>query len=98
MPRSYDLPHEHEVVEILRAYGVQRAQIFGSAARGELKDSSDIDLLVEFKPGILPTLGFRFFDLKQELESTVHRKVDLLTSVKEPFLPYIQQDLQDIPL
>ena len=39
------------LVAILRAHGVTRASLFGSFARGEQHEQSDLDLLVEFAPG-----------------------------------------------
>ena len=41
---------------ICRKYKVQKMSLFGSAARGELRPESDIDLLVEFKPKQGPSL------------------------------------------
>lgn len=41
---------------ICRKYHVKRMSLFGSAARGELKPTSDVDLLVEFKPKKGPSL------------------------------------------
>ena len=46
---DYTLPYEQTVLSILRDFGIVRAQLFGSAARGELTPASDIDILV--KPG-----------------------------------------------
>jgi predicted nucleotidyltransferase len=54
---------------------VDRIGLFGSYARDEQKDNSDIDLVVEFtKP-----VGFEFFDLKDYLETIFNKKVDLVT-------------------
>lgn len=95
---SYDLPQEHQVVEILRAYGVRRAQLSGSAARGELTDESDIDLLIEFPPDVLLNLGLGFIRLKNELEAATGHEVDLMTNIKPAFRPYIEDDLVELPL
>lgn len=43
--------------ELARRYHIKRLALFGSAARGELTPSSDIDLLVEFEQGLAPSLG-----------------------------------------
>jgi len=43
--------------ELARRYHIHRIVVFGSAARGELKPDSDIDLLVEFEKGESPSLG-----------------------------------------
>lgn len=38
-----------KTIPILKRYGVTKAAVFGSYARGEAKNNSDIDLLVEIK-------------------------------------------------
>ena len=40
-----------EIAEICRRYDVKELAVFGSAARGEMRPDSDIDLLVEYEPG-----------------------------------------------
>jgi predicted nucleotidyltransferase len=42
--------------QLARRYHISRLELFGSAARGELRPDSDIDLLVEFEPGHAPSL------------------------------------------
>lgn len=62
--------------EIAARFGVKRLALFGSAARDELRDDSDVDILVEFEG----SATFRgFFDLKDFLESLLGRSVDLVT-------------------
>ena len=65
-----------EIVPILKRQGVVRAAFFGSFARGEAKNKSDIDMLVKFKgeKSLLDVVGLRF-----ELEKKLGRKVDILT-------------------
>ncbi len=60
----------------LERYGIIRAAVFGSFARGESTKSSDIDLLVEFpkSASLLDLVG-----LTQDLEALLHRKVDVIT-------------------
>ena len=41
---------ESTALEVLSVYPIRRAAFFGSAARGDMTDSSDIDMLVEFLP------------------------------------------------
>lgn len=56
-------------------YGVRRIGLFGSFAKGQQKNTSDVDVLVELeKP-----LGFRFIDMTEYLEKLVGRKFDVLT-------------------
>lgn len=61
--------------EILLRYGVTRAGIFGSFARGEADETSDVDLLVEVPRG---TTLFGLARLERELAAAVGRQVDLV--------------------
>ena len=45
------------LAELARRYHIKQLALFGSAARGELTSSSDVDLLVEFEQGKAPSLG-----------------------------------------
>lgn len=65
-----------KIMPILKRQGVTKAALFGSAARGELKKKSDIDILVQFKntKSLLDLIG-----LELELEKKLGRKVDVLT-------------------
>ncbi|GIW29212.1 MAG: nucleotidyltransferase [Meiothermus sp.] len=56
-------------------YGVQRIGVFGSFAKGQPTDESDVDLVVEFEQPI----GFRFVELAEYLEGLIGRQVDILT-------------------
>lgn len=64
---------------ILKKHGVTRAAVFGSAAREEMNDKSDVDLLVELPKTIH---GFDYvslkIDLQKELETTLKRHVDVV--------------------
>jgi predicted nucleotidyltransferase len=41
----------HEILSIAACYGAHNVRVFGSVARGEADEQSDIDLLVEFEQG-----------------------------------------------
>lgn len=92
---AYDLPQEQAVLEVLREFGVRRAQLFGSAARGELAPTSDIDLLVDLDGPVDYGVIFR---LTEALEQAVGRRVDVLTSIKPVFRPFIEPELVELPL
>lgn len=62
--------------EVCERFGVARLEVFGSVSRGEAGPASDIDLLYELKAGT--RLGFRIFDLEDELTEIFHRPVDLV--------------------
>lgn len=61
----------------LRRFGVRRVSVFGSFARGEPNDESDVDILVELEPD-RKSLN-NFLDLAEFLEELFGRKVDLVT-------------------
>jgi len=61
---------------VLRAYPVKHAAFFGSAARGDMGENSDVDILVEF---LSNTRGLEFFGLRVDLEEALGRTVDLIT-------------------
>lgn len=65
-----------ELLEIARRHGAVDVRIFGSAARGEARSDSDIDLLV--KPGPKTSPWFPA-GLILDLEELLGRKVDVLT-------------------
>lgn len=57
-----------------RLYGVTKIGVFGSAARDELRQNSDIDVVVEMKE---PDL-FYLVHIKEELEKDFNRRVDII--------------------
>ena len=65
-----------KIIPVLRRYDVRKAAVFGSFVKGEEREDSDIDILVEFKgeKSLLDLAG-----LKIELEEALQRKVDVLT-------------------
>lgn len=46
-----------EIGSLAKRFHISKLSLFGSAARGDLRPDSDIDLLVEFEPGKAPSLG-----------------------------------------
>lgn len=65
--------------------------IFGSFARKEQDDKSDLDLIVEFNGKI----GIRFIDLADEIENIIGFKVDLVSrkGIKGKYYQSILSDL-----
>ncbi|MCS6907099.1 MAG: nucleotidyltransferase family protein [Anaerolineales bacterium] len=92
--------NREEVIALLRQhyahlatqYGIRRIGLFGSFARGESDEASDVDLVVEFERPI----GFRFVELAEYLENLLGRKVDLLTpvGVSQIRLPWIATEIE----
>jgi uncharacterized protein len=75
-----------QLIEICRNNDVDMLGIFGSMARGESTDRSDIDLLVKF--GKRKSL-FAVVALERELSNALGRKVDLLTEAA--LSPYLRE-------
>ena len=72
-----ELP-EAEIAEVCRRYQVKELAVFGSAARGELRPDSDVDLLVEFLPEAAVDL-LQHFAAEREFSELLGRKVDLVS-------------------
>lgn len=64
------------ILRICTEHGAHNVRVFGSVARGEAKESSDLDLLVEFEPGrsLLDHAA-----LVLDIEELLGRKVDIVT-------------------
>jgi hypothetical protein len=73
-------------------FGVKSLSLFGSAARDELREGSDIDVLVEFAGE--PTFD-AYMDLKFFLEKLFGTSVDLVTvdAIRPRMRPIIERDL-----
>ena len=56
-------------------FGIRKIGLFGSFAKGQPDETSDVDIVVEFERPI----GFRFIELVDYLERLLGRKVDVLT-------------------
>ena len=55
-------------------FGIVRIGVFGSVARDEITDASDVDVVVELdRPDLFALVG-----IKQELEESLHRSVDVV--------------------
>ena len=79
-----------KVIPIAKKYGVKKISLFGSYARGEADEKSDVDFL--FKKG--KVLGLKYFSFVNDLEDEFQCHVDLVSegiSDKE-FLSEIKKD------
>jgi len=76
-----------KVAALCRRYGVKKLSLFGSAARGELTPESDVDLMVEFKPGSTVSL-WDMPKMQAQLSALFgDRRIDLVPPdvMKNPF-------------
>ena len=86
-----------EIVEILRdykarsaeKYGIEMLGLFGSVARGEQNEDSDIDVFVKLR---IPDFFVRM-KIKEELEHLFHTKIDLIP-IFETMRALLQQNIK----
>ena len=71
----------------LRQQGVKHAALFGSAARGEQRLDSDIDIMVELDPQIVRTI-FDYSGVKEFIASMFDRPVDVVN--RESLKPLVR--------
>lgn len=82
------------VVPVLRPYA-SRIAVFGSWARGEAREESDVDLLVELRPpDQRPPLGLQWFQLEHELSTQLGHPVELVTerALSKHLRPFVETD------
>ena len=68
--------HRQEIIEIAERRGFSNVRVFGSMARGDATQDSDVDLLVTTKP---KTTLVGLSGLVLDLEELLNRKVDVVT-------------------
>ena len=83
------------IADVCRRYDVHELAVFGSAARGDMRPDSDIDILVEFQDHARVGL-IKFASLSEELEKLLGRRVDLVTKggLKPRVRPYVLREAQ----
>ncbi len=77
--------------EFKNKYNVEKIGLFGSYARDEATENSDIDIFVKMKPSL-----FDMVAIKEQIENDLNRKVDITRehkNIKPIFLKMIQKDL-----
>ncbi len=87
--------HRTEILRIAATHGARNVRVFGSRARGEGGEESDLDVLVELEAG--RTL-LDLVRLKRQLEEITHCGVDVVTD--EGISPVLREEIltQAIPL
>uniref|UniRef100_A0A7C2IWE4 Polymerase nucleotidyl transferase domain-containing protein n=1 Tax=Ammonifex degensii TaxID=42838 RepID=A0A7C2IWE4_9THEO len=79
---------KEKALPVLRRYGVERAAVFGSHAKEEAKESSDVDFLIRYAPGARRSL-LTHVRLVNDLREAVGKDVDVVT---EEFLSRLLRD------
>ena len=94
--------HADETIDRIRSLraqldtlGVASLSLFGSVARGEERDDSDVDILVAFNG---PATFDQYIDLKLLLEDVLGRRVDLVTErgLREALRPTVERELRRV--
>ena len=76
MAAQIDVDKE-KIAAFCEKHGIRRLALFGSVLTGDFKPDSDVDVLVEFKPGV--SVGFKIFAIEEELSQMLGgRKIDLI--------------------
>lgn len=80
--------------KLQREFPLHRLALFGSWARGDQREDSDVDVLVE----VDPTIGLRFVTLASRLESLLNQEVDLVSrrAIKPALWKLIEPELIDV--
>ena len=68
--------HRAEILALAERHGVCNVRVFGSMARGDAGDASDVDLLVSLLPG---KTGLALGGLLMDVQDLLHRRVEVLT-------------------
>lgn len=82
---------KQKTTPIFRRFGIKKAAVFGSVARGEARSDSDVDLLVEVKR---PFGLVQFVSMKRGLETALSKSVDVVEygSIKPAYEENILKD------
>ncbi|MDE0153566.1 MAG: nucleotidyltransferase family protein [Gammaproteobacteria bacterium] len=85
-----NLLREHKSM-LARRFGVVDLSLFGSFARDQATEASDIDILVQFDG---PATSKRYFGVQFYIEDLLDRPVDLVTdkALRAEFRPYVEQE------
>ena len=75
-PASLVETHRSQIIALAEKHGLRDVRVFGSMARGDANDASDVDLLVTRTP---KTSGLAIFALETDVATLLGRPVDVLT-------------------
>lgn len=87
--------HQKQIEAVARKNAVSYLALFGSYARGEQRQTSDVDLLVEFNK---PVGLIHLIRTEHELGEVLNKKVDLITrkGLSKHLKPFVEPDLKVI--
>ena len=68
--------HRAAILAIAERHGIRDVRVFGSMARGDADDGSDVDLLVSLPP---ERTGLALGGMLMDVQDLLHRRVDVVT-------------------
>ena len=86
---------QKEKPELMRRYGLKRLALFGSYAREDQREDSDVDVLVEIEPQI----GLGFVELADRIEDVLGVRTEVVSrrAIKPLYWEIIKGELVDVP-
>jgi predicted nucleotidyltransferase len=86
---------EEQKPELVRRYGLKRLALFGSYAREDQHENSDVDVLVEIEHPI----GLEFVELAERIEDAIGIRTEVVSrrAIKPRYWEIIKEELVDVP-
>jgi predicted nucleotidyltransferase len=83
--------HKKELIELCKKHQVKSLYAFGSVARLDFNEASDLDLMVVFKELAVKDYADNYYDFKFSLEDLFHRPIDLVEekAIKNPYFKQV---------
>ncbi len=78
-----------QIKQLMQHYGVEKAYLFGSAAKGTMKEDSDVDFIIRFPDDMhYTTYADNYFALADALEALLKKDVELVAeeTLQNPYL------------
>ena len=88
--RTLNEDAKETIIGFLKQHGAKKISVFGSYARGQAGQRSDIDILVSFQQ---PKSLLELVRIEQELSAALHIHVDLLT--EKAISPYLVDSVRN---
>ena len=92
-----DLPIQldrEQIARFCRERGIRKLSLFGPVLRCDFDPQrSDVDVLAEFVPGVLKSVGFQYFGYGEELAAILGHKVDFCSRLHPLILGRVKHEL-----
>ena len=81
--------------ELEKKYPISELALFGSYARGDYNEHSDIDILIDFNARID---AFDYIRIAHQLEDSFQHKIDLVSrkGIKAQYLPFVEKNIINV--